>query len=117
MEYFVGLSFHPGSIHHKKIESFRKRFDSKYQHLELLQLTLLPPFHIDFKNNVAKIKKIHKPLKTLEIVTDWYPGFMTDWQPIMTLLLAHMAKGKSTIHERIFEPNLDFSIVSDFKQK
>ena len=72
---------------------------------------------IDFKNNVAKIKKIHKPLKTLEIVTDWYPGFMTDWQPIMTLLLAHMAKGKSTIHERIFEPNLDFSIVSDFKQK
>lgn len=58
---------------------------------------------IDFKNNVAKIKKIHKPLKTLEIVTDWYPGFMTDWQPIMTLLLAHMAKGKSTIHERIFE--------------
>lgn len=51
MEYFIGLSFHQSSIHHKKIESFRRRFDSKYQHSQLLQLTLLPPFHIDFKNN------------------------------------------------------------------
>jgi len=58
---------------------------------------------ISFKGNIAKIKKINRPLKTLEIVTDWYPGFMTDWQPIMTLLLAYMSKGKSTIHERIFE--------------
>lgn len=51
VEYFIGLSFHQSSIHHKKIESFRRRFDSKYQHSQLLQLTLLPPFHIDFKKN------------------------------------------------------------------
>jgi hypothetical protein len=50
VEYFIGLSFHPGSIHYKKIDSFRKRFDSKYLHSELLQLTLIPPFQIDFKN-------------------------------------------------------------------
>lgn len=51
MEFFIGLTFDPGSVHHSKIESFRKRFDSKYQKGEKLQLTLLPPFSIDFANN------------------------------------------------------------------
>lgn len=51
MEFFIGLTFDPSSIHHTKIESFRKRFDSKYQKDEKLQLTLLPPFAIDFQNN------------------------------------------------------------------
>lgn len=58
---------------------------------------------MEFKKNTARVVKIAKPLKPAEIVTDWHPGFMTDWQPVMTLLLAVMAKGKSTIHERIFE--------------
>lgn len=56
-----------------------------------------------FKNNIAKINKFRKPLKPTEIITDWHPGFMTDWQPLITLLLAYMVEGKSTIHERIFE--------------
>lgn len=51
MEFFIGLTFDPSSIHHTKIESFRKRFDSKFQKGEKLQLTLLPPFTIDFQNN------------------------------------------------------------------
>ncbi len=51
MEYFIGLTFDPGSIHHNKVESFRKRFDSKYLKNEKLQLTLLPPFTIDFQSN------------------------------------------------------------------
>ena len=51
MEFFIGLTFDPSSIHHTKIESFRKRFDSKYQKHEKLQLTLLPPFTIDFQKN------------------------------------------------------------------
>lgn len=48
MEYFIGLTFDPGSIHTKKIESFRKRFDSKFEKINRLQLTVLPPFTIDF---------------------------------------------------------------------
>jgi hypothetical protein len=64
VEYFVGLSFHQGSIHYKKIESFRKRFDSKFQHLELLQLTLLPPFQIDFKNN-ADLENLEDEIREL----------------------------------------------------
>lgn len=51
MEFFIGLTFDPSSIHYNKIESFRKRFDSKFQKGEKLQLTLLPPFSIDFPNN------------------------------------------------------------------
>ncbi len=58
---------------------------------------------IEFKKDTAKVVKINKPLKPVEIITDWYPGFMTDWQPLITLLLAYMADGRSMIHERIFE--------------
>jgi len=58
---------------------------------------------VNFKNNVARIKKIKSPLKPINITTDIHPGFVTDWQPIITLLLVSMAKGKSIIHERIFE--------------
>ena len=58
---------------------------------------------ISFKKNIAKITKIKKPLKPKNITTDIHPGFVTDWQPIITLLLACMAGGDSIIHERIFE--------------
>ena len=58
---------------------------------------------VSFKKDIAKISKINRPLQPTEIITDWYPGFMTDWQPLITLLLAYMANGKSMIHERIFE--------------
>lgn len=59
--------------------------------------------NVIFKKNTAKILRINNPLKPHEIITAWHPGFMTDWQPLLTLLLAYMASGKSTIHERIFE--------------
>jgi hypothetical protein len=48
MEYFIGLTFDPGSIHQNKIENFRRRFDSKFVKNGLLQLTILPPFSVDF---------------------------------------------------------------------
>lgn len=51
MEFFIGLTFDPGSIHQNKVESFRKRYDSKYAKGEQLQLTVLPPFTIDFSSN------------------------------------------------------------------
>lgn len=51
LEYFIGLTFDTSSVHYAKIESFRKRFDSKYGIGGALQLTLLPPFSIDFINN------------------------------------------------------------------
>jgi len=51
MEYFIGLTFDPGSIHHQKVESFRSRFDTKFGKNENLQLTILPPFSVDFRSN------------------------------------------------------------------
>lgn len=41
-------------------------------------------------------------LKPINIETDVHPGFMTDWQPPMTILLTQ-AKGISTIHETVYE--------------
>lgn len=54
MEYFIGLSFKPGSIHYDKIDVFRKRFDAKYSNFDFLQLSLVPSFTIDFKNKESE---------------------------------------------------------------
>ena len=51
MEFFIGLTFDSSSLHYKKIEGFRKRFDSKSLKGEQVQLTLLPPFCIDFQKS------------------------------------------------------------------
>ncbi len=68
-------------------------------------MQILEKIGIEFEwtKNEVKIKQISKHIKPAEIITDWHPGFMTDWQPIITLLLATMSEGISTIHERIFE--------------
>ena len=58
---------------------------------------------LTWEGDTVAVSSIESPLKPAEIVTDWHPGFVTDWQPIITLLLATMASGISTIHERIFE--------------
>ncbi|MCA9392510.1 UDP-N-acetylglucosamine 1-carboxyvinyltransferase [candidate division WWE3 bacterium] len=49
------------------------------------------------------ITNIKKPLNTANITTSWEPGFMTDWQPLAGLLLATLSRGRSSIHERIYE--------------
>lgn len=41
-------------------------------------------------------------LKPINIETDVHPGFMTDWQPPMTILLTQ-AEGISTLHETVYE--------------
>jgi len=60
------------------------------------------------KDNTINISKINLPLKPTTITTGWEPGFLTDWQPLATLMLTHLAKGKSTIHEKIFETRWRF---------
>jgi len=41
-------------------------------------------------------------LKPINIETDVHPGFMTDWQPPMTILLTQV-EGISTIHETVYD--------------
>ncbi len=47
------------------------------------------------------------PLKAVTIETAPHPGFMTDWQPPMAVLLTQ-AEGKSVIHERMFENRFSY---------
>lgn len=60
MEYFIGLTFDPGSIHYNKVESFRKRFDSKFSKAEVLQLTILPPFTVEFQKKDDETKFVEE---------------------------------------------------------
>lgn len=50
-----------------------------------------------------------KNLKALEIRTDVHPGFMTDWQQPLAVLLTQ-AHGTSTIHETIYEDRFAFAL-------
>lgn len=47
MHLFIGLTFKASSHSYQKINSFRSRFDSKYDKTEHLQMTLLPPFNVE----------------------------------------------------------------------
>lgn len=42
-----------------------------------------------------------KPLRATDVVTEPHPGFMTDWQPLWSVLLTQ-AEGASIIHEAIY---------------
>lgn len=55
---FVGLTFFPENSFAKNIESFRTRFDSKYQTNPYLHLPLVPPFEIE----VTDVKKLKDEL-------------------------------------------------------
>lgn len=51
---FLGLTFHPDNSFAKTIESFRSRFDSKYQATPYLYLPIVPPFEVP----AAEVKKL-----------------------------------------------------------
>jgi UDP-N-acetylglucosamine 1-carboxyvinyltransferase len=48
-----------------------------------------------------------EPLRAGTIITQPYPGFKTDWQPVMTALLTQ-AEGESMIHETVFEHRFNY---------
>lgn len=53
------------------------------------------------------------PLKKTEVVTSFYPGFMTDWQGPWAMLMTK-ANGVSVIHETIYENR--FSYVRELRK-
>ena len=56
-----------------------------------------------WKGDTVAVSPFRLPLKPARLSTGPHPGFMTDWQPLATLIVATLARGKSTIHERVFE--------------
>ena len=47
-------------------------------------------------------------LQPISLETDVHPGFMTDWQPPMVILMTQ-AKGMSVLHETVYENRLGFA--------
>ncbi len=55
----------------------------------------------------------YKPYKAMKVETAPHPGFLTDWQPVISVLMTQ-AEGESVIHERIFENR--FSYVEELRK-
>jgi 2'-5' RNA ligase len=55
---FVGLTFFSDNSFSKNIESYRSRFDTKYQTNPYLHLSIVPPFEIE----VTEVKKLEQEL-------------------------------------------------------
>ncbi|MBA2406006.1 MAG: 2'-5' RNA ligase family protein [Bdellovibrionales bacterium] len=57
-KYFLGLTFYPDNSFSKNIESFRSRFDTKYQTNPYLHLAIVPPFEVE----VTETKELKQEL-------------------------------------------------------
>jgi 2'-5' RNA ligase len=55
---FVGLTFFPDNSFAKNIESFRSRFDAKFNSTPYLHLPIVPPFEVE----VTEVKKLKQEL-------------------------------------------------------
>jgi UDP-N-acetylglucosamine 1-carboxyvinyltransferase len=60
-----------------------------------------------------KWRFFYRPMKAITVETMPHPGFLTDWQPLLAVLMT-LADGKSIIHERIFENR--FSYVEELRK-
>ena len=58
------------------------------------------------KNGIRFFRK--DKLKPIEVETDTHPGFMTDWQQPLVVLLTQ-ADGVSTIHETVYEERFGYT--------
>jgi UDP-N-acetylglucosamine 1-carboxyvinyltransferase len=54
------------------------------------------------------IRPVDGPLRAVDVTTDPYPGFATDFQAPFSVLMTQ-AEGVSQIHETIFEDRLDYA--------
>lgn len=57
-KFFLGLTFYPDNSFSKSIDSFRSRFDTKYQTNPYLHLPIVPPFEVE----VTEAKKLQQEL-------------------------------------------------------
>ena len=60
----------------------------------------------DAAASTLRILPSHGPLRAVDVQTDPYPGFATDFQAPLSVLLTQ-ATGVSTVHETIFEDRMD----------
>lgn len=61
----------------------------------------------EVKENGIRFWRPNK-LKSIRVQTDTHPGFMTDWQQPLAILLTQ-AEGKSIIHETVYEDRFSYT--------
>lgn len=63
-------------------------------------------FEVDVEGRSLTVRPADGPMRATDVETAPYPGFATDYQAPLSVLLTQ-AEGTSTIHETIFEDRLD----------
>ena len=84
--------------------------DARQEHMLSFLNTLRrmnAPFQVTDRGIVFGNGKRNK-LEPISLETDVHPGFMTDWQPPMVILMTQ-ASGLSTLHETVYENRLGFA--------
>jgi UDP-N-acetylglucosamine 1-carboxyvinyltransferase len=83
--------------------------DCRPDHMEVfLKIISLMGVSFDRDDHSIKIKKHHGKIRAVEVVTHEYPGFSSDVQAPMTVLLTQ-AKGVSLVHETMYDGRLFYT--------
>lgn len=61
-----------------------------------------------FENGGIRFYRGDKPLQGIELETETYPGFATDWQQ-PTVVLLTQAEGTSVVHETVYEDRFGYT--------
>lgn len=102
-KFFVGLTFYSDNSFAKQVDSFRARFDEKYQTNPYLHLAIVPPFEID----VTDIKKLKDEL--IEELESFYFDNLKHHTLKFTGLDVHEYKKKKILHlNPVIEEELQF---------
>ncbi len=108
-KFFVGLTFFSDNSFAKSIDSFRSRFDDKYQKNPYLFLPIVPPFEVD----VPEIKKLKQEL--VEELESFYFDNLTNHTMKFTGMDVHEYKKEKLIYlNPIVEEDLAFCQESLF---
>lgn len=106
---FVGLTFFPDNSFAKKIENFRKRYDTKYQNNPYLHLPIIPPFEIE----VTDLKQLKQEL--VEEVESFYFENTENQTLSFTGLDVHEYKKQMLLYlNPVFDSELSFCQESIF---
>ena len=63
----------------------------------------------EINGDEMRVWSAKRDLNTTDIATAPYPGVMTDWQPLLTLLLSHI-EGESYIHDTIYWDRFGYTV-------
>jgi 2'-5' RNA ligase len=106
---FLGLTFYPENSFAKNIESFRTRFDEKFQTNPYLHLAIVPPFEIE----VTEVKKLKQEL--IEELESFYFENLKHHNLGFTGLDVHEYKKKKILYLKpVIEDELAFCQESLF---